>query len=71
MNWHSGKIAARKFRSEALKNKYGFTLLRGNKLHFICFSDAEKFSAIFPAALIFSLVLSFSSRKKKEHSHLK
>ena len=67
--WHSGKMALRKFRSKALKNKYGFTLLCGTKMYFICFSEAENFSAVFPVALIFSLVLSFVSRQKKERSY--
>ena len=67
--WHSGKMALRKFRSKALKNKYGFTLLCGTKMYFICFSEAENFSAVFHVALIFSLVLSFVSRQKKERSY--
>jgi hypothetical protein len=61
-------MAMGKFRSEALKNKYGSNLLFGIKRYFICFSGAEKFAAIFPAALTFSLVLSLVSRQEKEHT---
>ena len=61
-------MAIRKFRSAALRNKYGCALFQGVTQYFICFSGAEKFPAIFPAALTFSLVLSLVSRQEKEHS---
>ncbi len=60
-------MALRKFRSVTLINKYGFTLPDGNSPYIICFSGAEKFLDIFSPALMFSLVLSFVSRQKKEH----
>ncbi len=67
--WHSGKMALRKFRSKALKNKYGFTLLCGTKMYFICFSEAEKFSAIFPVALIFLwFFLLCQDKRKNDHT---
>ena len=56
-----------KFRSAALRNKYGCTPFHGVPQYFVCFSEAEKFAAIFPAALTFSLVLSLVSRQEKEH----
>ncbi len=67
-------MVLRKFRSpadcginSALKNKYGFALQDGNNPYVICFSGAEKFLDIFSRALIFSFVLSFVLRQKKEH----
>jgi hypothetical protein len=35
-------------------------------MYIICFSSTTKFGAIFSRALIFSLILSFLSREKKE-----
>jgi len=37
------------------------------RLEFVCFSRKNEHSGNFSEALIFSLVLSLSSRKKKEH----
>lgn len=62
-------MALEKFRSGALRNKYLSPLLYDNETYFICLSGAEKFSAILSPALIFSLVLSFVSRQKKERLH--
>ena len=44
-------MALKKFRSGALKNKYGFPLLQGGKTYFICFSGAEKFFSHFFSSL--------------------
>ncbi|MGO9480396.1 MAG: hypothetical protein ACLP05_01265 [Candidatus Kryptoniota bacterium] len=65
--WHREKKALKKFRGEASENKYGLAPAFGHGTCFICFSEAKKFSAVFSPALIFSLVLSFVSRQKKEH----
>jgi hypothetical protein len=81
---HSEKMAMRKVRGGASRNKYGYTLYYEVPQYFIplitikngycgmpqggiCFSEAKKFSAIFPVALNFSLVLSLVSRQEKEH----
>ena len=66
--WHSGKMTKSKFRSEALRNKYGVTLSYRPGTHFICFSEAERLAVIFSAALTFSLVLSLVARQEKVHS---
>ena len=63
--WHPGKMTNSKFRSGASRNKYGFSRQSGNETCIICFSEAEKFAVIFPAALTLSLILSFVSRRKK------
>ena len=65
LKWHSGKMTESKFRSEASRNKYGFPRECRNETYIICFSEAEKFAVIFPAALTLSLILSFVSRRKK------
>ncbi len=48
------------------QNKYLSPADNGDVAYFICFSGAEEFLAIFSQPLIFSLVLSFLSREKKE-----
>jgi len=59
-------MALRKFRSEALRSKYGFLPAYKTAPYIICSSEAEKFLAIFSPALIFPLVLSFVSSQRKE-----
>ena len=59
-------MALREFRSGALRNKYSARADCKAMTYIICFSSAMKFLAIFSPALIFSLVLSFLSREKKE-----
>ena len=59
-------MALREFRSGALRNKYSARADCKAMTYIICFSSAMKFLAISSPALIFSLVLSFLSREKKE-----
>ena len=46
-------IERQRFRSATLKNKCGYTAPGGGNPHIICFSEAEKFPAIFSPALTF------------------
>ena len=58
-------MTTRKFRSEALRNKYGVTLCREPLPYFICFSGAEKFPVIVSA--VFTLWF-FRVKTKEQES---
>ena len=59
-------MALEEFRRGALRNKYSTHESGEGLMYIICFSSTTKFGAILSPALIFSLVLSFLSREKKE-----